>query len=312
MNSTTYTVIFPGEPHERLDKFLTTQFPDRSRSQIQRIIRDGLVLIDQKSIIKTGYLLDKSVSISITFPAPTPLDLEPENTPLDIIYEDDDVLVVNKPAGMVTHPAVGHQSGTLVHAALGHTPFLEGIGGKMRPGIVHRLDKNTSGVVIIAKNELAHNWLQRQFKSRNVNKTYLALVDKHPPTESGKIVAPIYRDRLNRKKMAIAPEGEGKNSVTIYHTLNKLGQFSLLEVRLLTGRTHQIRVHLSSIGSPITGDTVYGHSTPTMKLDRHFLHAKRLEIKLPGNQMMSTFEAKLPGDLQNIIDELSERRNNGF
>jgi 23S rRNA pseudouridine1911/1915/1917 synthase len=307
MDSTTHKVIFPGDPPDRLDKFLTVQFPSRSRSQIQRIIRDGLVMINQKPITKTGYLLEKSLSITITFPAPTPLDLVPENIPLEIIYEDDDVLVVNKPAGMVMHPSVGHQSGTLVHAALGHAPFLEGIGGKMRPGIVHRLDKNTSGVVIIAKNESAHNWLQRQFKSRGVNKIYLALVDKHPPTESGKIIAPIYRDRINRKKMAVAPGGEGKQAITIYHTLKKLGHYSYLEVRLLTGRTHQIRVHLSSIGSPVTGDKVYGYSTPTMKLDRHFLHAKRLEIKLPGNQTMSTFEAILPYNLQKIIDELSKK-----
>lgn len=307
MDNTTYTVIFPGDPPHRLDKFLTVQFPSRTRSQIQRIIRDGLVMIDQKPITKTGYLLEKSLSITITFPAPTPLDLVPEDIPLEIIYEDNDVLVVNKPAGMVMHPSVGHQSGTLVHAALGHAPFLEGIGGKMRPGIVHRLDKNTSGVVIIAKNEPAHHWLQRQFKSRSVNKIYLALVDKHPPTESGKIIAPIYRDRINRKKMAVAPEGEGKEAITIYHTLKKVSHYSYLEVRLLTGRTHQIRVHLSSIGSPVTGDKVYGYSTPTIKLDRHFLHAKRLEIKLPGKQTMSTFEAVLPENLQKIIDELSKK-----
>ena len=307
MDSTTYTVIFSGDSHNRLDKFLTEQFPDKSRTQIQKIIKDGLVMIDQKPITKTGYSLEKSLSITITFPAPTPLDLIPEKIPLEIIFEDDDVLVVNKPAGMVMHPSIGHQSGTLVHAALGHAPFLEGIGGKMRPGIVHRLDKNTSGVVIVAKNEPAHNWLQRQFKSRSVNKIYLALVDKHPPTESGKIVAPIYRDRVNRKKMAVAPRQEGKEAVTIYHTLKKLGHYSYLEVQLLTGRTHQIRVHLSSIGSPVTGDNVYGYSTPTMKLGRHFLHAKRLEIKLPGNKKLSKFEAKLPDDLQNIIDELSNK-----
>ena len=160
----------------------------------------GLVKVDQEQISKTGYLFEKQRLIEITFPAPTPFDLIPEKIPLEIIYEDDNVLVVNKPAGMVMHPAAGHSTGTMVHAALGHTPFSDGIGGKMRPGIVHRLDKNTSGVVIIAKNEPAHIWLQRQFKSRNVNKIYLALVDKHPPTETGKIIAPIYRDRLIGKR----------------------------------------------------------------------------------------------------------------
>jgi 23S rRNA pseudouridine1911/1915/1917 synthase len=309
MENGIFTILFLEDSPERLDKFLSNRFPDKSRSQIQRIIKEGLVLVDQKPIIKTGFMLNQNATISITFLPPTPLDLLPEDIPLEIIFEDEDVLIVNKPAGMVTHPAAGHQTGTLVHAALGHVPFLDGIGGKMRPGIVHRLDKNTSGVVIIAKNEPAHVWLQKQFKIRKVNKTYLALVDKHPPTDSGKIVAPIYRDRLNRKKMAIAPKGEGKKAETVYHTVKKFNQYSFLEVGILTGRTHQIRVHLSSIGSPITGDTVYGYSTPRMKLNRHFLHAKSLEIKLPGSQVMTKFEAQMPFDLQKIIDELTEKEN---
>jgi len=308
VNNTTHTLAFLSNSPDRLDKFLAAQFPSKSRSQIQRLINEGRVLVDNITITKTGYLLNKrGISIEITIPSPTPLDLQPENIPLDVIYEDDEVVVINKPAGMVMHPAVGHPKGTLVHAVLGHTSFSEGIGGKMRPGIVHRLDKNTSGVVIIAKNEKAHLWLQKQFKSRKVQKYYLALVDKHPPTESGKIIAPIYRDRANRKKMAVAPKGEGKEAVTIYRTLMKLGRYSLLEIQLLTGRTHQIRVHLSSIGSPITGDTVYGYSTPTIALDRHFLHAKRLKIRLPGQQTLSSFEAELPADLQNIIDDLKKK-----
>ena len=305
MKSKTLTVIFLSDSTDRLDKFLAAQIPSKSRSQIQRLIRGGKVLVDNIYITKTGYLLDRrGISIEITIPSPTPLDLQPENIPLDIIYEDDEVLVINKPAGMVMHPSVGHTKGTLVHAALGHTSFSEGIGGKMRPGIVHRLDKNTSGVVILAKNEKTHLWLQREFKLRRVQKYYLALVDKHPPTESGKIIAPIYRDRMNRKKMAVAPKGKGKKAVTIYSTLLKLGKYSFLEIQLLTGRTHQIRVHLSSIGSPITGDTVYGYSTSTIVLDRHFLHSKRLEIRLLGQQTPRSFEAELPADLQKIIDNL--------
>ena len=308
MNSKTHTVIFLSDSPDRLDKFLAAEIPSKSRSQIQRLIREGKVLVDNLTITKTGYSLDrKGISIEITIPSPTPLDLQPENIPLDIIYEDGEVLVIDKPAGMVMHPAAGHTRGTLVHAALGHTSFSEGIGGKMRPGIVHRLDKNTSGVVILAKNEETHLWLQKQFRLRKVQKYYLALVDKHPPTESGKIIAPIYRDRMNRKKMAVAPNGEGREAVTIYHTLLKLGKYSFLEIQLLTGRTHQIRVHLSSIGSPITGDSVYGYSTPTMTLDRHFLHSKRLEIRLLGQQTPRSFIAKLPADLQNIIDDLEKK-----
>ena len=308
MKSKTLTVIFLSDSTDRLDKFLAAQIPSKSRSQIQRLIRGGKVLVDNIYITKTGYLLDRrGISIEITIPSPTPLDLQPENIPLDIIYEDDEVLVINKPAGMVMHPSVGHTKGTLVHAALGHTSFSEGIGGKMRPGIVHRLDKNTSGVVILAKNEKTHLWLQREFKLRRVQKYYLALVDKHPPTESGKIIVPIYRDRVNRKKMAVAPKGKGKKAVTIYSTLLKLGKYSFLEIQLLTGRTHQIRVHLSSIGSPITGDTVYGYSTSTIVLDRHFLHSKRLEIRLLGQQTPRSFIAELPADLQNIIDDLKKK-----
>jgi len=308
VNNKTHTVIFLSDLPNRLDKFLAAQLPSKSRSQIQRLIKEGRVLVDNLTITKAGYSLDRrGISIKITIPSPTPLDLQPENIPLDIIYEDDDIIVINKPAGMVMHPAVGHTKSTLVHAALGHTSFSEGIGGKMRPGIVHRLDKNTSGVVILAKNEKTHLWLQKQFKLRKVQKYYLALVDKHPPTESGKIIAPIYRDRVNRKKMAVAPKGEGKEAVTIYHTLLKLGKYSFLEIQLLTGRTHQIRVHLSSIGSPITGDTVYGYSTPTIALDRHFLRAKRLEIRLLGQQQPRSFEAELPADLQKIIDGLKQK-----
>ncbi len=308
MNNKTHTVIFLSDSPDRLDKFLTAQFPGKSRSQIQRLIKEGRVLVDNLIIKKTGYQLNRrGMSIEMTIPSPTPLDLQPENIPLDIIYENDEVLVINKPAGMVMHPAVGHSKGTLVHAALGHTSFSEGIGGKMRPGIVHRLDKNTSGVVILAKNEKTHLWLQKQFKSREVQKHYLALVDKHPPTESGKIVAPIYRDRANRKKMAIAPKGEGKEAITIYRTLQKLGKYSFLEIQILTGRTHQIRVHLSSIGSPITADTDYGYSTPTIALNRHFLHAKRLEIRLPGQKIPRSFEVELPADLQKILDDMKKK-----
>ena len=308
MKSVTYTFVFLNDSPDRLDRFLTMQLPSKTRSQIQRLIKEGRVLVDNLVITKTGYSLGKKgISIEVTIPTPTPLDLQPEKIPLDILFEDNDVMVINKPAGMVMHPAVGHSTGTLVHAALGHTSFPDGIGGKMRPGIVHRLDKNTSGVVILAKNEKAHFWLQEQFKSRKVQKYYLALVDKHPPTESGKIVASIYRDRTNRKKMAVAPKGEGKVAITIYHTLLKLGQYSFLEIQILTGRTHQIRVHLSSIGSPVTGDTIYGYSTPTIVLGRHFLHAKRLEIQLPGQQTLRSFEAGLPAGLQNIIDELKAK-----
>lgn len=302
-----HTFIFLSDSRDRLDKFLVVQLPNKSRSQIQRLIKNGNVKVDDLTVTKTGYLLDKrGITVEITIPPPTTIDLQPENIPLDIIYEDDEVMVVNKPAGMVMHPAAGHANGTLVHAALSHASFEEGIGGKMRPGVVHRLDKKTSGVVILAKNEKTHLWLQNQFRMRKVKKYYVALVDKHPPTESGKIIAPIFRDRVKRKKMAIAPEGKGKKAVTIYRTLWKFKKYSFLEIQLLTGRTHQIRVHLASIGSPVTGDTVYGYSTPTLAINRHFLHARKIEIRLPGQKVAQSFNAELPDDLHKIINDLKE------
>lgn len=301
-----FSFEFEGESPIRLDKFLSNRIPDISRSQIQRLIKTGNVLVDEAVITKNGFTLNKlGHVIDLVIPEPEPLEIQPEKIDLNILYEDENVIVVNKQSGMVMHPSIGHSSGTLVHAALGYDPFLDGIGGKMRPGIVHRLDKNTSGVVILAKNDTAHVWLQKQFKNRLTTKKYIALVDKHPPTESGRIEAPIYRDPVNRKKMAIAPEGKGKHAVTIFQTIEKLGKFSLLDIQILTGRTHQIRVHLASVGSPITGDTIYGYSTHTLKMDRHFLHAKSLAIQLPGANKKSLFEAPIPQELDQILKDLS-------
>ena len=290
---------------ERLDHFLRSQLPAHSRSYIQRLITEGLVAVDGVITTKTGCILNRQgLVVEIQIPEPVSSNLIPEKIPLDIIFENDNIIVVNKPAGMVVHPAAGHYSGTLMHAVLGHDPFIIGVGGEKRPGLVHRLDKNTSGVIILAKNDHSHQWLQRQFKTRKVEKQYIALVDRHPPTESGKINAPVYRDRTNRKKMAVAPKGKGKEAITIYHTLKKYKRFSLLEIDLLTGRTHQIRVHLSSIGSPITGDIVYGLSTPTLKINRHFLHAKSLGIRLPENKQFRKFTAELPIELTEVLSNL--------
>lgn len=289
---------------ERLDKYLVTLFPDYSRSQLQRLIGEGFVLVNGCQPGKTGMMLNQNDEIEINFPEPEPLDLIPENIPLDILYEDLNLLVINKPAGMVVHPSVGHSSGTLVHAALGHTPFLDGIGGKMRPGIVHRLDKDTSGIILVAKNDESHQWLQRQFKARDVNKIYIALVDGRPATPTGKVIAPISRDRGQRKRMAIAPEGKGKASVTEFQTIQQFENHTLLKVHPVTGRTHQIRIHLASIGIPIAGDTVYGRRKQLIDLDRHFLHASELSIRLPGEKEKTTFRADLPFELSEVLKNL--------
>ncbi len=253
---------------------------------------------------KSGQLLEEGDRVEITFPPPEPLDLIPEDIPLDILYEDSNVLVVNKPAGMVVHPAAGHSAGTLVHAALAHVTDLQGIGGKKRPGIVHRLDKDTSGIILIAKNQASHIWLQRQFKSRDVEKIYLALVDGRPTTSEGRIIAPIYRDPSHRQRMAIAPEGKGRYAETEYEILKKYKEYTLLRVHPLTGRTHQIRVHLSSIHIPIVGDKIYGLKNPSLPIGRHFLHASEIAIRLPGEKERTRFKAELPPELTAVLEEI--------
>jgi 23S rRNA pseudouridine1911/1915/1917 synthase len=298
-------LVFDRDEAIRLDVFVTQRVPQLSRSRVQGLIESGNITVGNEVVNKNSFLLtDKGQVIDIRVPHAEPIGIEPEKVLLDILFENDDVIVINKPAGMVMHPSAGHHSGTLVHAALGYDAFLDGIGGKMRPGIVHRLDKDTSGVVLVAKNDLAYQWFQKQFKDRATDKEYIALVDTHPPTLKGKIEAPIYRDPKNRKKMTIAPEGKGKMAITIFYTLKQLDRHSLLKVNILTGRTHQIRVHLASIGSPVTGDTMYGFATPTLTINRHFLHAKTLGICLPGETSKTVFSAELPDELANILKEL--------
>lgn len=295
---------FSAEQPQRLDHFLAQENPEFSRSQIQRLIKTGQVLVDNLPPRKTGQMLEHGDRVWMEVPAPEPLDLVPESIDIPILYEDENVLVVDKPAGMVVHPSAGHAKGTLVHAALAHTPFLAGIGGKMRPGIVHRLDKNTSGIILIAKNEASHKWLQKQFKERLVVKKYLTLVDGRPTTPSGRIIAPIMRDRNHRKRMAIAPEGEGRYAETEYHTLREYKAHTYLEVHPLTGRTHQIRVHMASIGCPVAADTLYGYRSPSVRLERHFLHAYQLSICLLGEKEPRQFQADLPEDLATVLENL--------
>lgn len=300
----TFIFKFNNENSERLDKYLADQMPDLSRSRIQGLIRNGCVQIDEEMINKVSTLLSSTCSIEVTIPPAEPSTLVPEPIPLDIIYEDKNVIVVNKPAGVVVHPSNGHQSGTLVHALLAHAPFLQGIGGVQRPGIVHRLDRDTSGVLLVAKNEKTHRFLQEQFKSRKVNKTYLALVDGHPPTPTGRIETGIQRDPTQRKKMAIAYGSQGRVAISEYKTIRSYKNHTLLEVRIFTGRTHQIRVQLAYVGCPVVADTVYGHKHPSLSLNRQFLHARSLVIRLPDQSEPMEFNAPLPEDLQQILDEL--------
>jgi 23S rRNA pseudouridine1911/1915/1917 synthase len=298
-------IVQQGE-EERLDKYLAEKLPEHSRSRLQALIREGAATVNGDTITKTGLKLERGDEVNLLVPETEPSELEAENIPLDIVFENDDLVIVNKPAGMVVHPAPGHSSGTLVHAALGSFGDLKGIGGEMRPGIVHRLDKDTSGLIIIAKNDRAHRWLQDQFRLRRVEKVYLALVDGKPPTPTGRIEAAIARDPAHRKQMAVVSEGRGRSAVTEYKTVTQFPKHTLVEAHPLTGRTHQIRLHMAFIGCPITGDRIYGHKKLSLEIGRHFLHAARLSIILPGEQKPSTFSAALPDDLQKVIDELSQ------
>ena len=293
-----------GSP-KRLDKFLVDHLPEYSRSRLQALIRAGRVMVDGQPAYKAGQVLDGEVLVQVQIPAPAPSELQPEAIPLDIVFENADLMVVNKPAGMVVHPAAGHATGTLVHAALAHAPDLAGVGGQLRPGVVHRLDKDTSGLILLAKNDAAHQWLQNQFRSRQAEKVYLALVDGAPPTPRGRVEAAIGRNPAQRRKMAVVPPGKGRQAVTEYLTLQSFPEHTFLEVHPITGRTHQIRLHLAFLGCPVVGDTIYGRSRPSLPLGRHFLHAAHLTIRLPGETEPHTFEAPLPQELEKALQKLT-------
>lgn len=298
------TFHYEGELNERLDKFLVNCLPEFSRARIQGLILDGFVSVNGALAKKAGQVIENGFEVEVRIPPPVPSGLVAEDIPLDIIFENDDLIVVNKPAGMVVHPAAGHYSGTLVNAVLGYDPDMEGIGGEERPGLVHRLDKETSGLIILAKNERAHNWLQDQFRLRKVEKIYLALVDGKPPTPSGRVEAAIGRDPSHRKKMAILPPGKGREAVSEYKTLESFKNHTLLEFHPFTGRTHQIRLHCQFLKCPIVGDSIYGRRTPTVNISRHFLHAYRLKIVLPNESQPRTFEAELPEELKQALEEV--------
>jgi 23S rRNA pseudouridine1911/1915/1917 synthase len=296
---------YPRDEPQRLDKFLVVCLPEFSRTRLQQFIKAGHVLINHKPAHKAGQILEKGMRISVNIPPPTPSMLVPEDIPLDIIFENEDLIVVNKPAGMVVHPAAGHTSGTLVHAALAHASQLEGVGGVQRPGIVHRLDKETSGIILLAKNDQAHQSLSNQFRDRMVEKTYMALVDGQPPTSTGRVEAAIRRDSKQRKRMEVTPDSKGRSAISEYRTLQRFARHTLLEVHPLTGRTHQIRVHLAFLQCPIVGDKIYGRRKSTLPIKRHFLHAHRLSITIPGETTPREFIAEIPDELKIILDLLT-------
>jgi 23S rRNA pseudouridine1911/1915/1917 synthase len=299
------------EAGPRLDRYLAETWPDLSRSRLQHLIADGLVSVNSAPV-RSSYKVREGDLLSVCIPSSSPLAVSPEDIPLCVIYEDQDLLVIDKPAGLVVHPAPGHPSGTLVNALLAHCPDLAGIGGVERPGIVHRLDKDTSGLMVVAKNECAHQSLTRQIQERTVIKRYLALVNGELRPPQGTIDAPIGRDPRNRKRMAVV--GDGRAASSSYTTLQRLGPYSLLEVQIHTGRTHQIRVHLAHVGHPVVGDVVYGRkgrraaSEPgEQPLKRQFLHAAALGFRLPSTSEYREFHSELPADLKIVLEALSAK-----
>ena len=294
-----------GEKQIRLDKFLSESLEDYSRSFIQKIISAGRVSLDGFPVYKKSELVSPGAEVEITIPPAEESSLIPESIPLDILFENDDLIAVNKPAGMVVHPALGHSSGTLVQAVLGYAPEIEGVGGVKRPGLVHRLDQNTSGVILVAKNDRAHHFLQDQFRSREVDKVYLALVDGRPPTPQGRVEVAIGRNPKFRQRMAPVLNRQGKEAISEYFTLQEYPEHTYLKISILTGRTHQIRIHMDFLGCPVVGDIVYGRKKPSLNINRQFLHAHQISIIIPGEKDKTTFEAPLADDLRVVLDSLT-------
>jgi len=287
------------KPGTRLDKFVSEKCPEISRTQAQKLVVEGYITVNG-CVAKPSLKLDVGDKIDIFIPPTPPSPLSPETIPLNILYEDDDLLVVDKPAGLTVHPAPGHLGHTLVNAILAHFPHLAEISDSLRPGIVHRLDKDTSGVMLVAKNRAAQLNLINQFRSRAIVKAYLVLVKGRLTPERGIIEAAIGRDPSNRKLMAVVTGG--REARTQYQVIKYIDDYTLLEVTPETGRTHQIRVHLAAIGYPVVGDAVYGVKSP--HLSRQFLHASRLGFKLPSTGEYVEFTSELPLDLAKALKEI--------
>lgn len=306
MKTELLTLAVEGDHLPRLDKFLADAVSELSRARLQALIAEGKVKVDGLVALKPALKLEDGQQVEIEIPKIEPDGLASEDLSLEVIYIDESVIVLNKPAGMVVHPGAGNQAGTLVNGLLYRWPEIADVGETGRPGIVHRLDKETSGVLMVARNEAAYLWLVKQFKSRRTKKSYLALVDGHPPTPTGRIEAAVGRDERFRQKMAVTYAGKGRAGITEYHTVEAFTHHALLEVRPHTGRTHQIRVHLAYLGCPVTGDKVYGRRKPSLPIDRFFLHASKLQIVLPGETEPTEFVAPLPADLLRVLDTVRD------
>lgn len=297
-------IVSPEDAGKRLDVFLCGELENVSRSRLKNAIEEGGVLINGRAVLKAGYTVKENDTVEIILEEPEEINAEPEDIPLDIVYQDNDLAVINKRQGMVTHPATGSPTGTLVNAALFHIKDLSGINGKIRPGIVHRLDKDTSGLIVIAKNDAAHNSLAAQIASKSAHRYYIALVDGNIKEDSGKIEAAIDRSKTDRKMMAVSDKG--RYALTYYTVLERFLAYTLTEFKLSTGRTHQIRVHCKYIKHPVVGDPVYGGSNK-FKLNGQLLHAYKLELTQPSTGERMSFSAPLPVYFEEVLKKLRQK-----
>jgi 23S rRNA pseudouridine1911/1915/1917 synthase len=300
--------VAPGTTPIRVDSYLTAQGIVPSRAQAQRLLDEGLITVNGQTV-RPSHKLKGGERIDANIPAPEPLEILPENLPLEILFEDEHLAIVNKPAGMVTHPAPGNWESTLVHALLYHLKDLSGIGGKERPGIVHRLDKDTSGLMVVAKSDIAHGKLSTLFKERNLDRRYKALVAGHLKPDHGTIDLAIGRDRRDRKKVSAFTDIP-RNAITHYRTLESLPNAALVECKLQTGRTHQIRVHLTHLNCPVLGDPVYGSKRAHPKgisIPRLMLHAARLHLIHPISGEALKFDVEPPADFQAMLEQLRDQ-----
>jgi len=291
--------------NERIDAYIARQLEEMSRSSVQKLIADGMITVNNKSI-KANYKLKKNDEINILIPEPEPLDIAAEDIPIDIVYEDDDLAVINKPQGMVVHPAPGHHTGTLVNGLMYHLKNLSSINGVMRPGIVHRLDKNTSGMMLVAKNDKSHNFLAKCLKEHSINRIYYALVEGNIKDDEGVVDAPLGRSEKDRKKRTVTTKNS-KNAVTNYWVVERYGKYTLLKLKLQTGRTHQIRVHMKYIAHPVVGDDVYGSKTNKFGLNGQLLHSKTVGFIHPSTGEYMEFDSELPEYFAKVLRIISER-----
>ncbi|MBP2644725.1 MAG: rluD 3 [Firmicutes bacterium] len=298
-------VVQSEEANERVDVYLAQRIPEFSRSHFQKLIADGQITIQGKQV-KANYKVQPQDCVQINLPEPVQVEIMPEDIPIDVLFEDKDVIVVNKARGMVVHPAAGNYQGTLVNALLKHCGDLSGINGEIRPGIVHRLDKDTSGVMIVAKNDAAHIHLAEQIKNRTAGRKYLAIVYGNVQSEDGLIDAPLGRHPIDRKKMAVTFQ-HSRPAKTKFRVIERFGNFTVVECSLLTGRTHQIRVHMAYIGHPVAGDPKYGPKKNAFQISGQALHSAELTFEHPTTGQNMQFSAPLPKDMQDILELLRKR-----